>query len=82
MVLPQDVKGKKVKVTYLINGRQFVNEFALDAFTDTDNDPETCMWAVNQFVKYTINLSPNLITFDADVAPWNPVAGDNVNHAN
>ena len=82
LVLPQDVKGKKVKVTYLINGRQFANEFALDAFTDSDDDEETCMWAVNQYVKYTINLSPNLITFDAKVENWNPVEGTNVNHAN
>ena len=82
LVLPQNVKGKKVKVTYLINGRQFSNEFALDAFDDGDNDANTCMWDVNQFVKYTINLSPNLITFTADVAPWNPAAGTDVNHAN
>lgn len=82
LVLPQNVKGKKVKVTYLINGRQFTNEFALDAFTDSDNDPNTCMWTVNQYVKYTINLSPNLITFTADVTPWNPADGSNVEHGN
>ena len=82
LVLPQDVKGKKVKITYLINGRQFVNEFNLDAFTDSDNDANTCMWDVNQYIKYTINLSPNLITFNANVTPWNPEDGNNVTHTN
>lgn len=81
LVLPQDVKGKKVKVTYLINERQFTNEFNLDAFTDSDNDENTCMWDVNQFVKYTINLSPYLITFDADVTDWTDPA-TNVPHQN
>ena len=81
LVLPQDVKGKKVKVTYLINGRQFTNEFKLDAFTDSDNDENTCMWDVNQFVKYTINLSPNLITFDASVEKWTEPTTD-VSHQN
>lgn len=82
LVLPQDVKGKKVKVTYLINERQFTNEFKLDAFTDSDEDPNTCMWAVNQYIKYNINLSPNLITFTADVKPWNPETGSDVTHRN
>lgn len=82
LVLPQDVKGKKVKVTYLINGRQFANEFNLDAFTDRDNNDATCMWDVNQYVKYTINLSPNLITFDADVTPWTESTTNNVTHQN
>ncbi len=80
LVLPQDVKGKKVKVTYLINGRQFTNEFNLDAFAATT--ATTAPWTVNQYIKYNINLSPNLITFDAEVAPWNPVAGSDVNHTN
>ena len=64
LVLPQDIQGKTVKITYLINERQFTNEFALDKGLTA--------WAVNQYVKYTINLSPNLISFDANVEEWTP----------
>lgn len=64
LVLPQNIEGKTVKITYLINERQFTNEFALDKGLTA--------WAVNQYVKYTINLSPNLISFDASVEEWTP----------
>lgn len=64
LVLPQDITDKTVKITYLINERKFTNEFALDKTLEA--------WAVNQYVKYTINLSPNLITFDASVEEWTP----------
>lgn len=64
LVLPQEITGKTIKITYLINERQFTNEFALDKGLTS--------WAVNQYVKYTINLSPNLISFDAKVEDWTP----------
>lgn len=62
LVLPQDISDKTVKITYLINERQFTNEFALSK--------GLTKWEVNQYVKYTINLSPNLISFDASVDEW------------
>lgn len=72
LVLPQSIADKTVKITYLINERQFTNEFALDkGLTE---------WAVNQYVKYTINLSPNLISFDANVEEWTPTT--DVGHNN
>lgn len=64
LVLPQSISDKTVKITYLINERQFTNEFALDK--------SFAKWDVNQYVKYTINLSPNLISFDASVEEWTP----------
>ena len=74
LVLPQNIEGKKVKITYLINERQFSNEFALDKGLTA--------WTVNQYVKYTINLSPNLISFDAKVEDWTTDPENGVNHQN
>lgn len=74
LVLPQVITGKKVKITYLINERQFTNEFSLDkGLTE---------WTVNQYVKYTINLSPNLISFDATVEEWKTDPENGVDHQN
>ena len=74
LVLPQNIEDKTVKITYLINERQFTNEFALDKGLTA--------WGVNQYVKYTINLSPNLITFDADVEDWTTDPEDGIDHQN
>lgn len=74
LVLPQDITDKTVKITYLINERKFTNEFALDK--------GLAAWGVNQYVKYTINLSPNLITFDASVDEWTTDPEDGINHQN
>ena len=63
-MVPQSVAEKKIEVIYLINNRQFKSIFALDqSLTDK-------RWEPNQYIKYTINLSPNLISFNPTVKPW------------
>lgn len=64
LMIPQTVEDKTVKVTYLIDNRQFVASFPLDGITDKT-------WVVNQYVKYTVTLAPNKISFSANVKPWN-----------
>ena len=64
LMVPQSVADKKIEVIYLINNRQFKSIFALDqSLTDKS-------WGPNQYIKYTINLSPNLISFNPTVQPW------------
>ena len=64
LMVPQSVAEKKIEVIYLINNRQFKSIFALDqSLTDK-------RWEPNQYIKYTINLSPNLISFNPTVKPW------------
>ena len=68
-MMPQTIAdASQIEVFYLINNRQFKAVFPLKR----DNVEA---WAVNTFTKYTITLSPNLITFDAGVSKdWeNPV---------
>lgn len=74
LMLPQTITNKKVKITYLINNRQFVSEFPLDKGISE--------WDDNQYIKYNINLSPNLISFDATVDDWNPKDGQGIDHNN
>jgi hypothetical protein len=70
-----------VEITYVINGRQFVSKFSLGG-RKSDNVYQVPSWGVNQYIKYTINLSPNLITFEAVTDDWNPNTGTNVEHQN
>lgn len=69
LVIPQSLEGKMVSITYTIadnNNKddqgiaatsQFTQVFPLYTSTLTS-------WARNQYVRYIINLSPNLITFN------------------
>lgn len=69
LVIPQSLEGKMVSITYTIadnnnkDGQgiaatsQFTQVFPLYTSTLTS-------WARNQYVRYIINLSPNLITFN------------------
>ena len=67
LMIPQPITGKTVKVTYLIDGRQFVAIFPLDI------DGKLTEWAPNQYVKYTVTLAPNKIKFSPEVLPWTPI---------
>ena len=73
LVIPQDVfkadtKDLKVTIAYVIEtekgNRQFVQTFSLGSAAVVPT------WDKNQYVKYNINLTPNIIGFDATVAPW------------
>lgn len=68
LVIPQTIKDSnttelKVEIAYTINDREFTSIFPL--YTET-----LTKWGVNQYIKYTINLSPNLITFNPSVEDW------------
>lgn len=77
LVIPQTIKEGnttelKVEIKYTINDREFTSIFPL--YTET-----LTKWGVNQYIKYTINLSPNLITFNPSVEDWttNPDVNQN-----
>ena len=72
LVIPQDLTVStntlKVEIVYVIGDRQFVASFPLQQGALT-------AWNPNQFIKYNINLSPNIIGFDPTVEEWEPNAG-------
>ena len=84
LVLPQVITGKTVTIAYDITSttgtRSFEQTFALTRpAVEEVKDGETVVtegkeafaeWKINQVVIYTINLSPNKITFDPSVEPW------------
>ena len=70
LMIPQTISEKEVEITYLINNRQFKSIFALD------NDGKLEKWAENQYIKYIVELSPNKITFDANVEDWTKPSTD------
>lgn len=73
LMLPQSIEGKKVEITYLINERKFTSIFPLETAS-------LKAWEDNQYVKYTITLAPNLISFSPSVEDWaNP---ENVEYQN
>ncbi len=67
LVMPQDLEGHNVKIEYTIVGstgtKEFDHTFALAATNVTS-------WGINQVTTYTLNISPNKITFTPDVLPW------------
>ena len=71
-MLPQSLSGKMVKITYVINKRQFSAMFPLEGSTGNSISE----WGVNQYVKYNISLTPDMILFDAEVNDWTPQDGD------
>lgn len=71
-MLPQPLGNKLVEITYVINKRQFSAMFPLTGSTGNT----ISSWNVNQYVKYNISLTPDMILFDATVENWNPQAGN------
>ena len=68
---------KLIEITYLIvtgdDCRQFVTKFPLCGNNKgTAEAPVYAIskWDVNQYITYTIDLSPNMISFDATTNPW------------
>ena len=74
LVIPQDVYNAtentdlKVTIAYVIvsgiETRQFIQTFSLGSASLVPS------WDKNQYVRYNINLTPNIIGFSATVAPW------------
>lgn len=75
LMMPQSVEGKTVTVTYIINSRQFTSVFALDKNLNEKR------WAVNQHIKYTVTLTPNVISFTPTVEDWT-VPSTDIEHGN
>lgn len=73
LVIPQSLEGKMVSITYTIadnNNKDADGNAATSEFTSvfplyTD---DLTAWSRNQYVRYKINLSPNLITFNPVVS--------------
>lgn len=70
MVIPQTIAAGdelntdlQVKVIYVIGERQFESIFTLSS-------DDLKKWGPNQYVRYTITLTPNLITFHPTVDEW------------
>lgn len=81
LALPQGISDKTVTIEYDITSttgtRSFNHTFALTRPAETDADGKVISgkeafneWKINQVVIYTINLSPNKITFVPTVHPW------------
>lgn len=80
LVIPQDVKKAaaegatavdlQVEVLYVMGNRQFKASFPLGKDGDLDE------WKENQYVKYNVTLTPNLISFVPSVSPWTPTGED------
>ena len=71
LMLPQDISEKKIKINYQINERAFEAVFNL-----TGNVEGFDKWARNQYIKYTIDISPNKIKFTASSSTWTKFDGD------
>lgn len=71
LMIPQEITGKTVTVTYIINNRQFKAIFKLDhdSLKGTEKDA-VARWGDNKYVRYTVTLSPNVISFSPSVEDW------------
>lgn len=83
LVIPQSLEGKMVSITYTITDTN--NNSAPSVFTSVfplyTND--LIAWSRNQYVRYKINLSPNLITFNPVVSEdWQAFDPDEDGNAN
>lgn len=75
LVIPQPIKDLQVTVRYIIGQREFETVFPLDkGVTEITNDDKTKspVWLANQYIRYTVTLAPNLISFEPDVDEWKP----------
>lgn len=69
LVMPQTITNLQVKITYVIGKRQFESIFPLSAANLT-------AWGANQYVRYTITLAPNKISFNPSVEDWDQYDAD------
>ena len=71
LMIPQSISGKKIKIEYNIDGRNFEAIFNLNA-----DIQDFAGWDRNQYIKYTIDISPNKIKFNATSSDWTNFDGD------
>ena len=81
LVIPQTLTNKKVYVTYTIGDGEGAPKQVTSVWPLSGIDNQISAWQRNQYIKYTINLSPNLITFNPSIEnEWNSV--QEVEHSN
>lgn len=81
LVIPQNIPGLKVEVCYVIGTREFKSIFPLDEGVSTvkvGND-NVASWLPNQYVRYTVTLAPNVISFNPSVDNWTQYDADTTN---
>ncbi len=69
LVMPQTISTLQVKILYVIGKRQFESIFPLGTEALT-------AWGANQYVRYTITLAPNKISFNPSVEEWDQYDAD------
>ena len=72
LVIPQDITDKMVSITYTIGDKDISND--AKEFTTVWPLTTTALtaWNRNQYIKYTVTLSPHKITFAPTVGDdWN-----------
>lgn len=75
LMIPQSISGKKIKIQYQIDDREFEAIFNLNA-----DIQDFAQWARNQYIKYTIDISPNKIKFNATSSDWDPKTDVDMNN--
>ena len=75
LMIPQSISGKKIKIEYKIDDREFEAIFNLNA-----DIQGFASWARNQYIKYTIDISPNKIKFNANSSDWDPKTDVDMNN--
>lgn len=94
LVIPQSLEGKMVSITYTIadnNNKDADGNAVTSVFTSVFPlyTSDLLAWSRNQYVRYKINLSPNLITFNPVVSedweafdPGEDGTADDIVHTN
>lgn len=73
LVLPQDISGLNVTIAYSIEGeKKTINDSRTFALTRAAGEGVEAFnnWGTNKVTTYTINISPNKISFSPTVEPW------------
>jgi hypothetical protein len=82
LMMPQTLSSaSQIEVIYVIKDRQFKAIFPLIA-DDATTKASINKWEENKYTKYTITLSPNLISFDANVSEDWDTADNEIEHQN
>lgn len=73
LVLPQDITGLNVTIAYSIEGgKKTINDSRTFALTRAAGEGVSAFnnWGTNKVTTYTINISPNKISFSPSVEEW------------
>lgn len=72
LMLPQGLNSSnQVKVTYVIDKREFTSVFDLTGKGENNTISE---WVRNQYIKYQVTLAPNVISFKGTAEEWTPTS--------